>query len=415
MKPLILALALFCSPFIDTSIVLAQEASNKQIIGYLPNWAAYRRNRLFNPFTIDYSRYTILDYSFFSPDENGKIISCDPFADKLLLKAEPNVVQLAHAKGVKVMVSLGGWSLSKNFSGIAADPVKRKYFAEQCVELLNYHDFDGIDIDWEWPTFVGNNGTPQDTENFTLLLREIRAAIDAYGESVGAKMLLTAAVGAAPNHYAAINWKEVCEILDYVNLMSYATNGVWSERAGHNSPLSLPADSVGGTCTMSSVQMIHEEFGVPMNKLNVGLPFYGHAMLFKKGEAALYSDKLLGVADTAGVFRVTKGSPSYYDILEKINEFDQFWDEDAQVPYLLNKDRSVFVTYDDERSIRLKAEYAMSVDAAGVIIWDVSHDYVETRPNSGTIKGTPLADVVCEVLKHDPKALKKIKKKKVKK
>ena len=82
-----------------------------------------------------------------------------------------------------------------------------------------------------------------------------------------------------------------------------------------------------------------------------------------------------------------------------IKQFDYQWDDVAKVPYLTGKKKNVFVSYDDEKSIRMKAEYAKSKGCAGVIIWDCTSDYIEVRPGVGTIKGTPLANELVKVLK----------------
>ena len=46
-------------------------------------------------------------------------------------------------------LSVGGWTLSDSFPALSADPVSRDAFAQKCAELVAYHDFDGVDIDWE--------------------------------------------------------------------------------------------------------------------------------------------------------------------------------------------------------------------------------------------------------------------------
>ena len=61
------------------------------------------------------------------------------------------LLALARGAGVEVMPSIGGWTLSDNFPGIAADPSRRNRFAQQCVDLIVAYGFDGIDIDWEYP------------------------------------------------------------------------------------------------------------------------------------------------------------------------------------------------------------------------------------------------------------------------
>ena len=74
------------------------------------------------------------------------------------------------------------------------------------------------------------------------------------------------------------------------------------------------------------------------------------------------------------------------------------WDDVAQNPYAISTKDSAFVSYDDEKSIRLKAEYAFKNKCAGVIIWDATGDYMEKKKGSLLITGTPLADQLVEVL-----------------
>lgn len=383
------------------------DPSRKEIIGYYPNWQLYKRSRLCKPMNIDYSKYTILNYSFFYPNDKGAILATDDYADEILLQESPSVVDLAHVWGVKVMVSLGGWTLSESFPTIAADSARRKFFAQECVRMLKQHKFDGIDIDWEYPGYADHKGTPEDKKNFTLMMRDIREAIDAYGDEIGYKFLLTGAFGAARSHMESIEWEHISEILDYINLMTYDFNGPWSEMAGHNSPLYSPEKGDPGSLD-HAFQLITEDFGVPASKINLGVAFYGRSLVFPKGEAALFGTNHLKKQDTETYWALYEGSPSYYAILEDKHNFDEYWDDVAKVPYLISKDKSVFCSYDDEKAIRLKGEYIMEKDVAGAIIWDATNDYMETSPGSGIVGGTPLADALAEALNHKP--LPKIKK-----
>ena len=52
---------------------------------------------------------------------------------------------------------IGGWTLSDSFPALSADPVSRDAFAQKVAELVAYHDFDGVDIDWEVSFFFIRN------------------------------------------------------------------------------------------------------------------------------------------------------------------------------------------------------------------------------------------------------------------
>lgn len=81
---------------------------------------------------------------------------------------------------LKICLSIGGWgTCSEGFSQMARDVEKRKTFALNCKNLLDEYGIDGIDIDWEYPTkhSEGIAATPQDTKNYTLMMKEIRKAI----------------------------------------------------------------------------------------------------------------------------------------------------------------------------------------------------------------------------------------------
>lgn len=380
----------------DSKVTAHTQVVPKQIIGYYPNWRLYNRQGMVKPANVDFSKYTIINYSFFKPNAKGEILSSDPVTDRVLLEQSPTIVDLAHAKGTKVMVSLGGWTFSSDFPGIAADPVKRALFGQECVRLLRQYRFDGIDIDWEHPGYEGHNGTPADKENFTFLMQSIRDSIDAYGREVNYHFLLTAAFGTYEDIFKMIEWEKVDKTMDYFNMMTYDFSGPWSEDANHNSPLYPPASGLPNSVDWV-VKRLTEGYGISKDKLNIGMAFYGRSFLFPNRDAKIYAPNSK-LADTL-TWPEFEGAPQYFCILQDMKKFDQFWDEAAQVPYLIKKDKSSFVSYDDERSIRLKSEYVMNQKLAGVIIWEITGDYVESSPGSGIVGKTPLIDVVVDVFK----------------
>lgn len=359
-----------------------------------------------NPQSIDYSKYSLINYSFFDPQASGQINSTDAWADENLLLGEKNwntggyypntsLIDLAHNNGVKVLAAIGGWSLSHNFPIIAADPAKRDTFAQACIHLIQTYNFDGIDIDWEYPGFASHGGTPQDKVNFTLLLQAIRSALDIYGQNTNKTFLLTACVSANEDKMQDIEWAAVSSIVDAINVMSYDFFGAWDGLNNHNSPLYAPAQG-DSTFNMShAIERLINHYNVDPQKLNAGLAFYGRSQKTN-------SSPILHGASTGQVDDVTfpdgLGAPLYYRVLDQLNLFSEHWDNIAKVPYLLGiNGLNTFVSYDDEEAIGLKAEYIVDHNLQGAIIWEITGDYIETSPGSGVISHTPLADTLNSV------------------
>ncbi|MBK7909606.1 MAG: glycosyl hydrolase family 18 protein [Bacteroidota bacterium] len=391
---LLSALALFAQPC-------------KEVVGYYPAWQWYDRAKLVKPAGIRYDRYTIINYAFFQPMPDGSITGTDAWADENLLLGEPDwanggylpntsIVDLAHSAGVKVVISVGGWTLSNDFPAIAADPVKRTNFAHHCAQLIRQYNLDGVDLDWEYPGFPDHNGTPADRANFTLLLSEVRDSIDATGNTLGRNMLLTAAVGAGADRMDDVDWPAVTSLLDIINLMSYDFFGAWDATTNHNAPLYAPnVGDVTFNCDSAITRLI-QVYGVDPGRITLGVPFYGRSAV-TTGAPGLFVPSTQ-TADNITFF-TDDGSPLYYNILLNLSSFDTWWDNQAQVPYLTGRNGlNTFVSYDDEQSIARKAQYINDHNLRGAIIWEITGDYLETSPGSGIIAATPLADTLNAVL-----------------
>ena len=383
----------------------------KNIIGYYTAWEWYKRAGLTAPKNMDFSKYTIINYSFFQTDKDGNIWGSDAWADSILLRGQydyndpiqpsyfPNtsLIDLAHVAGAKVMVSIGGWTLSETFPAMSSTAKGRANFAHNCVLVLHRYSFDGIDIDWEYPCYADHKGTPADKENFTLLMQAIRDSIDVYGAKVNQKMLLTGAFGAQDIRNEAIEWDKVKKTMDFFNLMNYDYNGGWSEVGSHNAPLYAPAK--GDTNALdNSFRRLVTKYGVDPKQLNLGVAFYGRSLMGKEGtKLDLYGTAHKGCEDTI-TFVPDLGGSLYWNLLIQMDKFDQKWDDKVQNPYLIGKNVNTLVTYDDPKSIKLKAQYVKDKEAAGVIIWEISGDIVEKKIGSGIVGSTPLIDALNSVL-----------------
>lgn len=406
---------------LSMALKLNAQGPCQEVIGYYPNWQWYDRGNLVNPASIDYTRYTIINYSFFDVLPDGSLQTLDPWADKNLLLGPINWAlapvgydssfdfgnpdyhhpgqafsDYCGEAGVKLLPSLGGWTLSFNFPAIAADPIKRETFANSCVELIEAFNFDGIDIDWEYPGYAPHGGTPADRENFTLLLAEVREALDLAEVVLGKELLLTIAVGAAPARMEDVEWEPVSELVDIINVMSYDYYGAWDPVTNHNAPLSAPEVGDPEFNVEATIDRLLNQYDVAPDKVALGVGFYGRSVL-TTGAPGLHVPSA-GAPDLS-TFGADEGTPLYYNIVAAEPLFEKHWDEAAQVPYLTGlKGLQSFVSYDDSLSISLKAAYALEQNLRGVIIWEITGDYIETSPGSGLIAGTPLADALNDAL-----------------
>lgn len=137
---------------------------------------------------------------------------------------------------LKVSLAIGGWNEgSKKFSNMAANTTTRSKFVKQVTAFIRKYNFDGLDLDWEYPT--QRDGKPMDRENFLLLVKELREQFKPLG------LLLTSAIGAAKNVIdEAYNVKQISLYLDYLHVMCYDYHGSWDQKVGYNAPLTAPTN-----------------------------------------------------------------------------------------------------------------------------------------------------------------------------
>ena len=229
---------------------------------------------------------------------------------------------------LQVLLSVGGWGAGR-FSEMAASDANRKKFAEDCKKIVADYHLDGIDIDWEYPTQSSANisSSPQDTENFTLLMRDLRKAL-------GKKKWLTCATVASGEY---IDFKSCIQYLDLVNVMSYDMGNP----PVHHSAL-FPSD-ISGWMTSSTAVESHLKKGVPASKLVMGMPFYG------RGDKKYHA--------------YPKNHNLQVDATEK-------WSEASQVPYLEGKDGKLVFGFENNKSLARKCQYIIDNHLRGGMYWD---------------------------------------------
>lgn len=356
-------------------------ASGYKVIGYFPNWGMYR-NPSFYPHDINANLVTHINYAFTKVDTAGNIILFDPWADTDYRQdwntqkpywghfRELYELKQKHPH-LKTLVSVGGWTLSDTFSELAANPQARKNFAQNAVRFCKQFDFDGVDIDWEYPGFAEHSGRPQDKVNFTLFLEELHRAAKAQNPP----LLVTIAAPAGPWHYKNMEVAHIHQYLDWINIMTYDFHGAWGgdqdSITNHHSALYAGKEGNQELNVNSAVQYYLEQ-GVPHNKLVVGMPLYGRSFGgVKSTSTGLFSSYSgPGKGTTAEV-----GMRFFNDIKQNLlPTYQSHWDNRAQVPYLYNPHTQEFITYDNEDSLRLKCQYIKEMNLGGAMVWELGLD-----------------------------------------
>jgi len=364
--------------------------SEYKIIGYYPNWAIYR-NPTLKPSGLDPNLVTHINYAFAKVDTAGNIILFDSWADTDYRSdwntEKPywgNFRELYDLKKkyphLKTLISIGGWTLSDTFSQMAESPDARKNFAKKAVEFCKKYDFDGIDIDWEYPCFTEHQGRPQDKINFTLLLAELHAA----AKSASPKLLVTIAAPAGSGNYNNMEVSKIHRYLDWINLMTYDMHGPWPDSenniTNHQSAL-YPAKKGNPELSIESVVRFYLSQGVPPEKLVLGMPLYGRTFANAKATSTgLFSSyQGAGTGTTSEV-----GMRFFYDIKQNLSLTHHLhWDEIAQVPYLHNSQTGEFITFDNETSLQIKCEWLKKMNLGGAMVWELGLD---TRPSWDAMK-----------------------------
>ncbi len=273
---------------------------------------------------------------------------------------------------LKILISVGGWTWSDKFSDVCLTKESREKFINSVVAFIDKNNLDGVDIDWEFPGLVGNGNVhrPEDKENFTSLLEEMRSALNELGAKNNKYYLITAATGAFSDYLAHTEMAVDQRYLDFINLMTYDfCEPDADSTAGHNAPLfTNPRDP--NHSSDDAVVQLYLNAGVSPQKIVLGVPFYGHVWQVTSSDSN-------GLYEPGGQTKMHIWASFKSLQMNYINKkgFVRYWDSISCVPYLFNKERKIFITYDDEQSLWDKCEYINARDLKGAMFWEYNSDY----------------------------------------
>lgn len=257
---------------------------------------------------------------------------------------------------LKVLLMIGGWGIKADgFSMMACNSGKRTAFCKSVQSLLDKYGLDGVDIDWEYPTYSaeGTGARSDDTANFNLVLKELRKTIGTY------KIISFASSSSAKY----VDWPEAIKYIDYVNVMTY---DMGSAPDGHNSPLYHSSIFDHRSCD-ESIEL-HRQKGIPLERMNLGVPFYGRA---ESNPAVKVYESEVCFNEMASILEKNYYAKRKLDVKGKnIRK----WDEKARVPYLTDTGGHILLCYDDAESVTAKGEFVKEKKLLGAMFWEYRHD-----------------------------------------
>ncbi|CAK5274236.1 unnamed protein product [Mycena citricolor] len=386
-----------------------KRAGEKVSIGYFTNWGIYGAN--FQPTDIVADTLTHILYSFADVDpSSGTIALTDLYADTQKhfpgdSWSEPGnnlygclkqiyLLKLAN-RNLKVLLSVGGWTYSQSgHFEFVTNPASRANFVTNAVNMIENYGFDGIDMDFEYPSSAAEG------QNFADLYTELRTAFDALATRKGDKTPyeLTAAVSAGYAHYEYLAIPQ----MDAGDVVEFTYPSCWPDaqlsplllephgQMVHVTVVSLMDDLLGanvygGARTNTSTDSAIKYFvasGATPSKISMGIPLYGHAFENTLGlgqpyngigpgtvQAGIYSYKALPCTSILlPNHGETKGFDTTIRLLRQALLFSF-----GTMGLILFKE---LVSYDTPDIVRLKAQYSITNGLAGSMFWELSTDKV---------------------------------------
>jgi chitinase len=336
---------------------VASGASEFRVVAYVASWSI--------PPVIHAEKLTHINFAFAQIDRSGKVAFERPGAVEslrallALRKKNPEL---------KIIVSVGGW-MAEGFSDAASSDASRDAFARSAAQFLGEHALDGIDLDWEYPGqgVAGIKYRAEDKKNFTLLLRTLRERLDADSAGRSVKRYLLTIASADREYFDHTEMDKLHVYLDWINVMSYDFFNSLTRTTGHHAGLYRSELAAATDRNADASIKQHLAAGIPPEKLVLGVAFYGRGFTgvtpqnnglnqpYERYEADH------SYAELAGKFIGKQG-------------FVRYWDDRARAPYLWNDASRTFITYDDPRSIGIKARYARENHLGGMMFWELSQD-----------------------------------------
>ncbi|KAH6638816.1 glycoside hydrolase superfamily, partial [Boeremia exigua] len=268
---------------------------------------------------------------------------------------------------LKTWIAIGGWNFNDpgptrtTFSDLSKTAARRSRFITSLKSFLTAHGFQGVDLDWEYPGAPDRGGVPEDTDNYVLLLKEMRAS---FGTQFGISI-------ATPASYWYLRWfkpKEMQQYVDWFGVMTYDLHGPWDEKVVQIGKVVLGHTNVPEISNWTQPLWYDE---VDPAKVNLGLAYYARGYTVSDPNCNGVGCNWSGTSRPAPC-------TNFGGVMSLQEIEDTIIPQVGVKPTLLEKDMMMelkwgnqWIGYDNLDTIAMKKTWASQHCFGGTMIWSV--------------------------------------------
>ncbi|KAF5692426.1 chitinase [Fusarium denticulatum] len=347
----------------------------ERVVGYFEGWAKDRPCEVFNPEQIPIGLYTHINFAFGTINPNTFALEANAPEDKAMY--ERLMLLKKKDKNLKIYLAIGGWTFNDPgptasiFSDLAASAARQRTFFSSAQSFMATYNFDGLDLDWEYPVDDKRGGKNYDYKNFPKFMASLKKMMDSGNKG------LTITLPASYWYLQYFDIKKLEPTVDFFNIMSYDLHGAWEQNVNWTKPYLNAHTNL--TEIESALDLLWRN-DISPSKVVMGLGFYGRA--FTASSAACTEPGCLfsGPANSGSCSR-EKGillNSEIYNEIKKRTLKPKFYKEEAVQVVTWGKQ---WVSYDDEQTLQIKVDRAGERCLGGVMVWAISHDTKDARFN----------------------------------
>lgn len=441
---------------VNDEIKTITQKVDRRFVAYFTDWAyKNEQNQYYTADMMPWDKITHINYAFAHVDPSTNKIGISNMdaavkevfpgqTNEFPYKGHFNVINSYKKKytNVKSLISVGGWAESSGFFTMMATQQGRETFADSCVDFIREYGFDGVDIDFEYPTNLEDAGNPNDFElakpyrediyeNYCRMLETLRKKIDEASIEDGKDYLLTTAVTASAWVVSGMGEENFTKYLDFINLMTYDFHGSWNGFVAHNSPLYSDPEDAEIQYWKLPYNYLSTDWAVKYylgfmdpEDIVIGIPYYTRGWKDVKpgtrpgglyGEAwgpgkipecegtgatgidNIWHDKLPDGSEEPG------GSNPLWHVKNLLADeslgYERYWDDVSKVPYVWNEEKKVFLSFEDEQSMAEKIDYIVENNLGGAMVWEIDGDFDYDKTKNEYVVGDTLTTIAYDKFK----------------